>query len=101
MRNTVSYLPFLQAELMGGEESDNLKEIASSSLTEEQKQSQEKLEREQEEQQVQMDVEHAQRVNEMKEELDNDKKLAQETINSQMEEQKRKVGLVIHKISKF
>lgn len=80
-----------QAELMGGEESISMKEIASSTLTKDQEEAQDKLAQEQEEEQIKMDVEHAKKVNEMKQELDEDAEIAKESIDTQMDEQKKKV----------
>ncbi len=76
---------------MGGDDSENIKEIAASTLTEEQRQHQEKFAKEQEEAQIQMDLEHANKINEMKIELEEEKKISQDSIASQMEEQKKKV----------
>ena len=87
---TVEFFAF-QAELMGGEESTSMKEIASSSLTKDQQEAQEKLAQRQEEEQVKMDTEHAKKVNEMKQELDEDAEIAKQSIDTQMDEQKKKV----------
>ena len=76
---------------MGGEECANMKEVASASLSENQMEAQERLLKDQEEMQVEMDLKHAKAVNEMKEELDEDAKIAKDSIVQQMEEQKRKV----------
>ena len=76
---------------MGGTESSSMKEIASSSVSEEQKRQQEELLEKQEEKQVKMDLSHAADINKMKEELDDDAKMAQDSIVTQMDEQKAKV----------
>ena len=77
---------------MGGSDSATIKEVTSSSVTEDQKKEQENLENDQEQAQIEMDVEHAVKVNDMKKELDSDQKMAKESIDNQMEEQKRKVN---------
>ena len=77
--------------MMGGDESARMKEIASTSLSDDQKEAQEHLLKEQEEKQIEMDLNHAKAVNEMKQELDEDAKIAKDSIVEQMEEQKRKV----------
>ena len=83
---------WFQVELMGGSDSATIKEVTSSSVTEDQKKEQENLENDQEQAQIEMDVEHAVKVNDMKKELDSDQKMAKESIDNQMEEQKRKVN---------
>lgn len=80
--------------MMGGEESARMKEIASASLNDDQKEAQERLLKEQEEKQVEMDLDHAKAVNEMKQELDEDAKIAKDSIVEQMEEQKIKVDIL-------
>ena len=82
---------------MGGEESARMKEVASASLNEEQKEAQELLLKDQEKKQVEMDLNHAKAVNEMKQELDEDGKIAKDSIVDQMEEQKRKVYIFYFK----
>lgn len=85
---------YFQAEIMGGEECAKMKEVASSSLSEEQNGAQERLLKEQEAKQIELDLKHANELNEMKEELNEDAKIAKDSITTQMEEQKRKVGQI-------
>lgn len=77
--------------MMGGEELSSMQEVTSAELSEDQKRAQERLIKDQEDKQLKMDLKHAETVNEMKAELDEDSKIAKDSIVDQMERQKRKV----------
>ena len=82
-----------QAAIMGGEDAANMKEIASSDLSEEQKLAQEALIEEQEKKQEDLVIEHVKQQRELNESIKEQQRNAEESIREQLEEQKRKVWI--------